>query len=267
MSSYGVSYQLSRMGEVLHSIQRQHPRPKCIVLAPLKGFVPWLLEVRGHELLLTLGFDPSLASLMSRVLTAAGSAEELDLNLSFVDSDGDLVHFFCAVDDGFSQMRMRINSEASRRVRRLRSAGEDSLVVLLEDGSPLQVVAPRSSVEDGSLTRIQEVARGLGMLPVSMKKPLCTLCESFLASRKDGQCPDEEASFHFKHGAMLSSLHWWGDESAQGLRRSCGLLAGYLYEPGMMKQNAEDYAKGLLPFLPERQLPSQTSEIVASFAS
>ncbi|CAE7847661.1 unnamed protein product, partial [Symbiodinium microadriaticum] len=241
------------MGEVLHSIQRQHPRPKCIVLAPLKGFVPWLLEVRGHELLLTLGFDPSLASLMSRVLTAAGSAEELDLNLSFVDSDGDLVHFFCAVDDGFSQMRMRINSEASRRVRRLRSAGEDSLVVLLEDGSPLQVVAPRSSVEDGSLTRIQEVARGLGMLPVSMKKPLCTLCESFLASRKDGQCPDEEASFHFKHGAMLSSLHWWGDESAQGLRRSCGLLAGYLYEPGMMKQNAEDYAKGLLPFLPERQ--------------
>lgn len=52
---------------------------------------------------------------------------------------------------------------------------------------------------------------------------------------------------------MLSSLHWWGDESVQGLRRSCGLLAGYLYEPGMMKQNAEDYAKGLLPFLPERQ--------------
>ena len=73
----------SRMGEVLHTIQSQHPRPKCIVLAPLKGFVPWLLEVRGHELLLTLGFDRSLASLMSKVLTAAESAQELDLNLSF----------------------------------------------------------------------------------------------------------------------------------------------------------------------------------------
>ncbi|CAE7827002.1 Mlycd [Symbiodinium sp. CCMP2592] len=232
------------MGEVLHSIQSQHPRPKCIVLAPLKGFVRWLREVHGHELLLTLGFDRSLASLMSKALTAAESAQELDLNLSFVDSDGDLVNFFSAVEDGLSQLRMRIGSGTSRRVIRLRSAGEDSLVVLLEDGSPLQVVAPRSSVEDGSLARIQEAAEGLGMLPISMKKPLCTLCESYLAGRKDGQCPDEDASFHFKQGAMLSSLHWWGDESVQALRSSFGLLAGYLYEPDMLKQNAEAYAKG-----------------------
>eukprot|EP00439_Symbiodinium_sp_Y106_P077453 s369_g16.t1 len=82
-SSDGVAVREMLMGEVLHTIQSQHPRPKCIVLAPLKGFVPWLLEVRGHELLLTLGFDRSLASLMSKVLTAAESAQELDLNLSF----------------------------------------------------------------------------------------------------------------------------------------------------------------------------------------
>ena len=126
-------------------------------------------------------------------------------------------------------------------------------MVLLEDGSPLQVVAPRSSVEDGSLARIQEAAEGLGMLPISMKKPLCTLCESYLASRKDGQCPDEDGSFHFKQGAMLSSLHWWGDESVQALRSSFGLLAGYLYEADMLKQNAEAYAKGPVPFLPERE--------------
>jgi malonyl-CoA decarboxylase len=53
---------------------------------------------------------------------------------------------------------------------------------------------------------------------------------------------DPVARFHIGNGARLERIHWPADLSAQGMKRSAGLMVNYLYDPRSIEANHEAYA-------------------------
>jgi malonyl-CoA decarboxylase len=49
------------------------------------------------------------------------------------------------------------------------------------------------------------------------------------------------ARFHLGNGASLERLNWMGDTSEQGMSRSAGIMANYVYRLGELERNHERY--------------------------
>jgi len=79
----------------------------------------------------------------------------------------------------------------------------------------------------------------------ALKEPLLRLCARyFLQRRGDGQPIDSVARFHLKNGARLERINWLGDQSAQGLKQSAGMMVNYRYSPDQIEANHEAYMYG-----------------------
>jgi malonyl-CoA decarboxylase len=77
-----------------------------------------------------------------------------------------------------------------------------------------------------------------------LEQSLVPLCASYLLHAKRGIEPaDPVARFHLGNGARLERLNWLGDTSAEGLQRSAGLTANYLYVMSEVDRNAESYRR------------------------
>ncbi len=78
----------------------------------------------------------------------------------------------------------------------------------------------------------------------ALENPLLRLvARYFLERRENGEPIDPVARFHLKNGARLEYINWLADTSAQGLRRSAGLMANYRYLLSDMEKNHEAYMK------------------------
>jgi malonyl-CoA decarboxylase len=76
-----------------------------------------------------------------------------------------------------------------------------------------------------------------------LKKTLIPLCAFYLLQAKRGLEPaDSVARFHIGNGAQLGRLNWLSDCSKDGLQRSAGLTANYLYRLSELDRNHQTYA-------------------------
>ncbi len=81
--------------------------------------------------------------------------------------------------------------------------------------------------------------------PVSLKPVLFKLAAYYLAYAKHNKMPiDPVARFHLRNGASLKRINWCADDSINGLSRSAGMLANYVYNPKTIVQNHENYVRG-----------------------
>jgi malonyl-CoA decarboxylase len=75
------------------------------------------------------------------------------------------------------------------------------------------------------------------------KNELTSMCARYLLNAKRGKEPlDSVARFHLANGASLERLNWMADPSSQGVQRSFGLMANYLYRVDDLDRNHEAYA-------------------------
>lgn len=63
----------------------------------------------------------------------------------------------------------------------------------------------------------------------------------FLEAKRDGLPYDPVARFHLGNGARLERINWRGDESANGMAQSAGMLANFVYDLRAIETNHEDY--------------------------
>jgi malonyl-CoA decarboxylase len=93
-----------------------------------------------------------------------------------------------------------------------------------------------------TLARIADPAWHLGEVPESVHKRLMQLCAYYLLNAKQQAEPlDPVARFHLGNGAALERLNWMGDTSEQGMARSAGLMANYVYWLAEVEKNHERY--------------------------
>jgi malonyl-CoA decarboxylase len=72
---------------------------------------------------------------------------------------------------------------------------------------------------------------------------LMRLCANYLLNvRRENEAHDPVAHFHFVNGARLERLNWLADKSKKGLAQSFGIMANYVYRPGEIEENHEQYA-------------------------
>ena len=64
-----------------------------------------------------------------------------------------------------------------------------------------------------------------------------------LEQRPKGGPIDPVARFHLGNGASLRTIHWLGDRSANGLRKSAGMMVNYLYDLKSVDANHEAYSR------------------------
>jgi len=92
------------------------------------------------------------------------------------------------------------------------------------------------------LARIEDPAWHLGDVPEELEKQLMRLCAYYLLhAKEDGEPLDPVARFHLGNGAALERLNWMADSSEQGMTRSAGLMANYVYWLPEVEKNHERY--------------------------
>ncbi len=92
------------------------------------------------------------------------------------------------------------------------------------------------------LARLKDPAWHLGGLPEDLPKLLMRVCAYYLLRAKHGKEPlDPVARFHLGNGAALERLNWMGDTSEQGMARSAGIMANYVYWLAEVEHNHEAY--------------------------
>jgi malonyl-CoA decarboxylase len=92
------------------------------------------------------------------------------------------------------------------------------------------------------LGRIADPAWHLGAVPEDLEKQLTRLCAYYLLHAKQAEEPlDPVARFHLGNGASLERLNWMGDASEQGMARSAGIMANYVYWLAELERNHERY--------------------------
>jgi malonyl-CoA decarboxylase len=96
------------------------------------------------------------------------------------------------------------------------------------------------------LAQIEDPAWHLGEVPEALEKQLMQLCAWYLLRVKTGneqhaEPLDPVARFHLGNGASLERLNWMGDTSEQGMSRSAGIMANYVYRLGELERNHERY--------------------------
>ena len=66
----------------------------------------------------------------------------------------------------------------------------------------------------------------------------------YLLEAKDsrGRPRDPVARFHLGNGAQVHEVHARADLSPRGVAQSCGAMVNYLYDPGAVEQNHEEFA-------------------------
>jgi malonyl-CoA decarboxylase len=78
----------------------------------------------------------------------------------------------------------------------------------------------------------------------SSHRDLMRLCAHYLLYAKHGKAPlDPVARFHLANGAELHRLNWMGDSSENGMRRSFGIMANYVYRMPELERNYELYSR------------------------
>lgn len=76
-----------------------------------------------------------------------------------------------------------------------------------------------------------------------LERALLPLCASYLLAAKRGDEPlDPVARFHLGNGAVLDQIHWLGDRTIAGFKRSAGIVANYLYDLPTVDRNRETFA-------------------------
>ena len=79
----------------------------------------------------------------------------------------------------------------------------------------------------------------------SIRKPLTQLCATYLLQRANGDAAQDPVKrFHLNNGARLERINWLADSSKKGLAESLGLMVNYLYEPGSIEVNHENFVHG-----------------------
>jgi len=217
-------------------------------LTPLTGFVSWLRANRSWEGEVKREVAPPFVEALRRAVYGRSVGHEV----SFVDQDGDTIHF--SSKTGLS-LDVKIGNQPTQRVSRLRIAGEggSALLFLVEPGPhAFQVMAPPEVVQRGDLVRVAQMAETVGILPVELANPALRLGNRYLRSKSAGGqvVIDPIAHFHFSGGAALNALHWRADESPHGLARSLGMMASYTYDHKMETARASEYIqKGHTTFI------------------
>lgn len=78
----------------------------------------------------------------------------------------------------------------------------------------------------------------------ALERLLVPLCAHYLLHAKRGSEPlDAVCRFHLGNGASLERINWLGDTSAQGMKRSAGMMANYLYRLSHVERNHERFVK------------------------
>ena len=78
----------------------------------------------------------------------------------------------------------------------------------------------------------------------ALESPLLSLCARYLVTAKSrGTAADPVARFHLNNGARLERINWLGDNSADGLAQSAGMMVNYLYRPDDIIRNHEAFAQ------------------------
>ena len=91
-------------------------------------------------------------------------------------------------------------------------------------------------------SKIEDPAWHLGEVPEALQKALQRLCAYYLLNAKQEREPlDPVARFHLGNGASLERLNWMGDSSEQGMSRSAGMMANYVYWLAEVEKNHERY--------------------------
>lgn len=69
------------------------------------------------------------------------------------------------------------------------------------------------------------------------------LLEAKIKNRSTGgdRARDPVTHFHLTNGARLERINWLGDQSANGLRQSAGMMVNYLYDLSKIEDNHETY--------------------------
>jgi malonyl-CoA decarboxylase len=76
-----------------------------------------------------------------------------------------------------------------------------------------------------------------------LEEALLPLCAAYLVGAKRGEEPlDPVARFHLGNGAVLQQIHWLGDRTAAGFKRSAGIVANYLYDLPSVDSNRKTFA-------------------------
>jgi malonyl-CoA decarboxylase len=77
----------------------------------------------------------------------------------------------------------------------------------------------------------------------ALEKPLSRLCARYLLNEKrNGRPLDPVARFHLSNGARVERINWLADISANGLRKSAGMMVNYLYRLRDIEENHEAFA-------------------------
>lgn len=77
-----------------------------------------------------------------------------------------------------------------------------------------------------------------------LKAPLTRLAARYLSTARRGDQPfDPVARFHLGNGARIERLHWMADTSPKGMEQSFGLMVNYLYDPGAIEHNVENFVR------------------------
>ena len=79
-----------------------------------------------------------------------------------------------------------------------------------------------------------------------LKPILMRLCAHYLLNEKRPSQPadrvvDPVGHFHLLNGARVERLNWLGDQSANGLAQSAGMMVNYLYRMAEIDSNHERY--------------------------
>jgi malonyl-CoA decarboxylase len=108
--------------------------------------------------------------------------------------------------------------------------------------------APLGADHRTVLSRLDDAAWHLAEVPEVLQKLLLRLCACYLIhAKQDGregaktEPLDPVARFHLGNGAALERLNWMGDSSEQGLSRSAGMMANYVYWLAEVERNHERY--------------------------
>src|SRR5262245_44557514 len=102
----------------------------------------------------------------------------------------------------------------------------------------------RTSSSVVSLVATLEGSNWLGndVRAAELRKVLIPLCAFYLLQAKRGLQPaDPVARFHLGNGAQLGRLNWLSDCSVDGIKRSAGLTANYVYHLPELDRNYQAY--------------------------
>lgn len=80
----------------------------------------------------------------------------------------------------------------------------------------------------------------------ALKAPLMRLCARYLVEQRDaaGRLRYPVADFHLSNGAGLCRLNWLADPSPNGIGRSAGMMANYVYRLDGLDENIAAYRDG-----------------------